>query len=329
MSKTTKYLSFLMVVFWCVGSAIYLGNRPTGLAGSHPITIKPGTTAQDIGKQLESRGIIRSQHIFSWTVRLFKQSKSLKAGEYELNGLQSTISTISLLQQAPIVIKRATIPEGLTILETGEILEAQNIVNAKKFVQLATDPVFTKSHGIPASTLEGYLFPETYHFSPTDDEKQVINRMVNQFNKVFTDSLEKLLKHVNLTRHKLVTLASIVELEAQKKNELTTIAGVFLRRLSLNRRLESCATVEFAIGQHKERLTHQDLQIESPYNTYRNLGLPPGPIGNPGKSALWASLNPETTDFLYFVSKGDGSHVFSRTNREHERAKRKIRLSRQ
>jgi len=329
MSKSVTYLSFFIIVSCCVGFSIYLGNRPTGQAISAPFTIKPGTSAQEIGKNLESRGIIRSQYIFSWAVRLLNQSKSLKAGKYQLNGLQSTISIISQLQQAPIVINRATVPEGLTILETGRILEKQGIVDAKKFAQLATDPVFTKSHGIPSSTLEGYLFPETYHFSPADGEKQVITRMVNQFNKVFTDSLQKLLKHVNLTRHELVTLASIVELEATKENELSTIAGVFLRRLSLNRRLESCATVEFALGRHKKQLTNRDLQVESPYNTYRNLGLPPGPIGNPGKSALWSSLNPEATDFLYFVAKGDGSHVFSRTNREHEQAKRKIRLSRQ
>ena len=326
MFTSIKIVFYLLVV---IGSVIYFENRPTGLIRNQSITVQPGTTAQQIGKHLESKGIIRNHYIFSWSVRILKKSKSLKAGQYQLNGQQSTISTINQLQKAPIIFKKATIPEGLTILETGSILEKQGIVDAKRFVELATDSLFTKSNGIYATTLEGYLFPETYHFSPSDDEKQVINRMVRQFNYVFNDSLKILLGNINLTLHELVTLASIVQLEAKKEYELSTIAGVFLRRLSLNRRLESCATVEYALGRHKEKLTNKDLQVDSPYNTYRNSGLPPGPIGNPGRSALISSLNPKSTDFLYFVAKGDGSHVFSRTNREHEQAKRQIRLSSQ
>ena len=327
MSTSAKYLSLFSLILTCIGSVIYLENRPTGLASKIPITIKAGTSAREIGNQLEKLRIIRNRDLFSWSVRLLSKSTSLKAGKYQLNGKQTTLSTITLLQKAPILINKATVPEGLTILQAGRILEHQGIVDAKKFVELATDSLFTKSLGIPSSNLEGYLFPETYHFAPTDDEEKVINMMVTQFNKVFNDTLQKLLGKINLTRHELVTLASIVELEAKEKNELTTIAGVFLKRMSLNRRLESCATVEFALGRHKKRLTNHDLRVKSPYNTYRHSGLPPGPIGSPGRLALWSSLNPEATDFLYFVARGDGSHIFSRTNREHELAKRRIRSS--
>ncbi len=327
MSTSAKYLSLFSLILICLGSMIYLENRPTGLASKMSVTIKAGTSAKEIGNQLEKLRIIRNRIVFSWSVRLLSKSTSLKAGTYQLSGQQTTLSTIKMLQKAPIVINKATVPEGLTISQTARILEKQGIVDAQRFVQLATDPLFTKSHGIPSSNVEGYLFPETYHFAPSDDEEQVINRMVNQFNKVFNDSLKKLLRQTDLSLHELVTLASIVELEAKEESELTTIAGVFLQRLSLNRRLESCATVEFALGRHKKRLTNQDLRVKSPYNTYRHSGLPPGPIGSPGSLALWSSLNPEATDFLYFVAKGDGSHIFSRTNREHEIAKLRIKSS--
>ena len=138
------------------------------------------------------------------------------------------------------------------------------------------------------------------------------------------DALARL-DSIGLNLHQAVTLASIVEREAKAASERPLIAGVFLRRLSLNRRLESCATVEYALGVHKKRLNNADLRVKSPFNTYRHRGLPPAPIGSPGKAALYASLYPEKTEYLYFVARGDGTHIFSRTNVEHEAAKRQLK----
>ena len=149
--------------------------------------------------------------------------------------------------------------------------------------------------------------------------------MVEQFHSVFADSLYGRLDVIKLDLHQAVTLASIVEREAQAASERPVISGVFLRRLQLRRRLESCATVEYALGVHKKRLTNADLRVVSPFNTYRHRGLPPGPIGNPGRAALLATLYPTPTEYLYFVARGDGTHIFSRTNKEHERAKSKVR----
>ena len=157
------------------------------------------------------------------------------------------------------------------------------------------------------------------------DEESVIRRLVKQFDDVMNDDALARLDAVGLSIHQAVTLASIVEREAQAASERPLIAGVFLRRLSLNRRLESCATVEYALGVHKKRLTNADLRVQSPFNTYRHRGLPPAPIGSPGKASLIASLYPEKTEYLYFVARGDGTHIFSRTNVEHEAAKRQVK----
>ena len=204
-------------------------------------------------------------------------------------------------------------------------LARQGIVDSTRFVQLSEDRTFTASLGIDEPTLEGYLFPETYFFSMESDEEAVIRRLVKQFHQFMNDDALARLDTIGLSIHQMVTLASIVEREAQDADERPLIAGVFLRRLSLNRRLESCATVEYALGVHKKRLTNADLRVKSPFNTYRHRGLPPAPIGSPGKAALIASLYPKKTEYLYFVARGDGTHIFSRTNVEHEAAKRQVR----
>jgi UPF0755 protein len=179
--------------------------------------------------------------------------------------------------------------------------------------------------GLAVDNLEGYLFPETYFFDVETDERAVVKIMVDQFHQVFADSLYRRLPVLDLSLHQAVTLASIVELEAVAAEERPVISGVFQRRLKLNRRLESCATVEYALGVHKKRLTNADLKVQSPFNTYRYRGLPPGPIGNPGRAAILATLYPTDTEYLYFVARGDGTHIFSRTNKEHVHAKQLVR----
>ncbi|MGB0605550.1 MAG: endolytic transglycosylase MltG, partial [Candidatus Latescibacterota bacterium] len=269
--------------------------------------------------------VIRSGRVFAWTVRLQGLSHRLEAGTYRLDGQLDLPNTVQRLLEAPLQMRKATVPEGLTLHETAGVLSRQGVVDSTRFVQLSGDPTFAASLGIDEPTLEGYLFPETYFFSMESDEETVIRRMVKQFNQIIDEDALARLDAVNLTLHQAVTLASIVEREAQAASERPLIAGVFLRRLALNRRLESCATVEYALGVHKKRLTNADLQVQSPFNTYRHRGLPPAPIGNPGKAALIATLNPEKTEYLYFVARGDGTHIFSRTNTEHEAAKRRIR----
>ena len=306
------------------GSLWYL-SRPTELSEKRQIVVPAGASASRIGTLLEREGIVRSAQVFAWTVRLQGVAQKLEAGTYELDGRADTPGIVNQLLKAPIQTRRVTIPEGLTRHEIAGLLAEQGVVDSTQFARLSEDPTLAARLGISAQTLECYLFPETYFFDLATSEEQVITRMVEQFHSVFADSLYGRLDVIKLDLHQAVTLASIVEREAQAASERPVISGVFLRRLQLRRRLESCATVEYALGVHKKRLTNADLRVVSPFNTYRHRGLPPGPIGNPGRAALLATLYPTPTEYLYFVARGDGTHIFSRTNKEHERAKSKVR----
>ncbi|MBI2502760.1 MAG: endolytic transglycosylase MltG [Candidatus Latescibacteria bacterium] len=311
-----------MVVWW------YL-SQPTGLVTPLEVTIPPGMAAHDIGALLEEKGLIRSAAVFAWTARLHGQSEDLEAGIYLLKGTLSTPEVLRELLKAPLQLRRVTIPEGLASPQIAQLLQQNGLVDSARFAALVRDRDFARKLGIEAPSLEGYLFPQTYMFNRTTTEEEIIRRMVEEFDKVFTGPFYARLDSLKLTRHQALTLASIVEREAVVRQERALIAGVFLARLERAMMLESCPTVEYALGYHKERLDAADLQVDSPFNTYRYPGLPPGPIANPGQAAIQATLFPAKTDYLYFVARGDGTHIFSRTNEQHEAAKRTIRSSTQ
>ena len=311
----TVLLSVGVVTIW------YL-NRPTGVSNSALIEITAGMTARDIGVALAEQQIIRSPFAFEW---LTGTANQLEAGTYELNGERSTESILQTLLDAPERLERLTVPEGLTRQQTAGLIARQGFADSTRFLALTEDERIIADVGLSTENLEGYLFPETYFIEPDASEQEIITRMVGEFFRVFSDSLFAALEGSDLSLHEAITLASIIELEAVAENERPVISSIFHRRLGFNRRLESCATVEYALGVHKKRLTNADLKVVSPYNTYRHRGLPPGPIGSPGKASILAALNPADTEFLYFVARGDGTHEFSRTNREHEAAKRLIK----
>ncbi len=310
-----------------VGGVVISLNQPTGLEHPQAIHIQTGMSARSIGELLENRGLIRNARFFEWTVRWQGLAHKLEAGTYRLDGTKSTLGVAMELLKAPVKVQRITLPEGLTRETIAGLLQLHTSLDSSRFTELTEDAAFIHQLGIKAPTLEGYLFPETYFFDEKTTEKDAIERMVGEFHKVFADSLYLRLNALHLTLHQVVTLASIVEREAVVSEERPVISQVFQKRLKLNRMLESCATVEYALGVHKKRLTRDDLKVKSPFNTYLHRGLPPGPIGNPGKSSIQATLYPADTDYLYFVARGDGRHVFSHTHAEHERAKRAIRLA--
>ena len=308
--------------------AVWMLNRPTGMRQAREVRIDPGMSARAIGDLLYERGLIRDARIFEWLARARKQAHKLEAGTYRLDGTRSTSALLEDLLRAPIQTQRVTIPEGLTRHETASQLSRQTTLDSARIVALTEDRAFLSRLGIEAPTMEGYLFPETYFLDLDATEEEVVARMVDEFRMVFADSLHRRLPMIGMSLHQAVTLASIVEREARIPAERPVISAVFQRRLDFNRRLESCATVEYALGVHKKRLTNADLQVDSPFNTYRHRGLPPGPIGNPGRASIMATLFPADTEYLYFVARGDGGHIFSRTNKEHEQAKRTLRLER-
>ena len=308
--------------------AVWMLNRPTGMRQAREVRIDRGMSARAIGDLLYERGLIRDARIFEWLARARKQAHKLEAGTYRLDGTRSTSALLEDLLRAPIQTQRVTIPEGLTRHETASQLSRQTTLDSARIVALTEDRAFLSGLGIEAPTMEGYLFPETYFLDLDATEEEVVARMFDEFRVVFADSLHRRLPMIGMSLHQAVTLASIVEREARIPAERPVISAVFQRRLDFNRRLESCATVEYALGVHKKRLTNADLQVDSPFNTYRHRGLPPGPIGNPGRASIMATLFPADTEYLYFVARGDGGHIFSRTNKEHEQAKRTLRLER-
>ena len=308
------------------GVSVYLLlNRPTGLAAATTVRLEPGMGARQIGQRLQDHGLIRSGRLFEWSARLRGLDHRLEAGNYEISGLSTTGEVLLHLLDAPLELKRATIPEGLTRHETAGLLQRLGVADSSQFAAVTGQADLAGELGVPAAPLEGFLYPETYFLDRDATAEDIARRMVDQFYSVFTDTHFQQLDSLDMSLNELVTLASIVEGEAQAPQERPTIAAIFHRRLRLKRRLESCATVEYALGVHKKRLTNADLRVVSPFNTYRHGGLPPAPIGNPGRASLMAALYPPETEFLYFVARGDGTHQFSRTNREHEAAKRAIR----
>ncbi|MBI4652416.1 endolytic transglycosylase MltG, partial [Candidatus Desantisbacteria bacterium] len=212
---------------------------------------------------------------------------------------------------------KITIPEGYTAIEIAEFLQQKKLADKDKFLKLINDEKILRKYRIEANSLEGYLFPDTYLFFKGITEEKIIINMLNRFFTIFNADYEKKTREAGLTRHEVIILASIVEKEAIKDNERAIIAAVFLNRLKKHMRLESCATVQYALKKHKDRLWEEDLKVESPYNTYLYHGLPKGPISSPGKASILAVLYPDNVKYLYFVSRNDGTHEFSNTFREH------------
>lgn len=296
--------------------------------------VKEGATASGVADELAAKGLIRSPWQFKRILRSLGAEGKLRPGVYRVEpGTDARKLARQLANHDTWTIK-VTIPEGLTLKEIAERIEragqvenGQWLPRAPEIIAEATSAHLRKVTGlsIPTPSAEGYLFPATYAFRAGESAEEIVGTMFREFFSRFVLRYDKELKHRALTAHQLVTLASIVEREAEKDAERPIIAQVFLNRLAKGMRLQSCATVQYALPRHKARLLYEDLKIASPYNTYRNAGLPPGPICSPGDASLRAAVFPQATDALYFVARGDGTHIFSRTWAEHEAAIAKVR----
>lgn len=294
--------------------------------GQARVTVPDNASAREIALTLAEQGVVRHVDEFLLWLRISGQERRLKAGTYELDKYKNPIYVIGRLASGGRSEVMVTIPEGSTIDETARILADQGLVDVDRFTALCRDRAFVAACRVRAATLEGFLFPDTYSFTRRQQEESIITTMVGNFQRraaelglAGSDSLGP-----------IVILASIVEEEARLEEERPVIARVFLNRIRTRRPLESCATIFYALETNgysmpDRRLTDRDLKIDSPYNTYVHLGLPPGPICSPGESSIRAAMAPADVDYLYFVAKGDGSHYFSRTFQEHVAAKERYR----
>ncbi len=294
--------------------------------------VRPGTSFTQVAENLKSQGLVFSATKVRIFARLRGSDQKIKVGEYRLNKAMPPQEILENLVHGKSIQYDVTFPEGSNVFEMAQTLEAKGLFKAKDFIEACRDPKLIQDLlGIEVSSLEGYLFPETYKLTKYTELKTFIRGMVSNFKQVYS-SLEAQAKNTGgLTRHELVTLASMVEKETGAPEERKRIASVFYNRLSKKMRLQSDPTIIYGLwvqtGKYQENIRKSDITRPTKYNTYTVPRLPFGPIANPGKEALAAVFNPEHTDYLYFVSRNDGTHVFTTSYQDHNKAVREFQLN--
>ena len=308
MQRETKIILSIFGILIFIFFFIKIISIPPLVSPAKLVEIPENKNAYEIGKLLKEEGIIRSVKLFLFLTKRYNVQKKLKSGIYEFSGRTPLKKVIEKLVKGEIALVRITIPEGANIYEIAEILKRAGLIkNKNEFIEYAKE-----------KNLEGFLFPDTYYFPYNISIEGICLKMWKRFKDVFEEIYDEEINEKNWKEvKKIVTIASIVEKEAGLTSERKIIAGIIYKRLKKNIPIESCATVEYALGYRKKRLKKSDLKIKSPYNTYIHKGLPPTPICNPGKNSLIAALNPAKTDYMFFLSKGDGTNYFSKTYSEH------------
>jgi UPF0755 protein len=299
--------------------AVHRLLAPAAPAGAPEVVfvVSPGETLADVARSLERQGLVRSAVAVEWLARFRGLAARLHAGEYALSAELEPEAILARIAEGRVKTYEVVVPEGFTLVQIAERLGADGLVDPEAFLRVARDPATAAALGVEGRTLEGYLFPETYRIPRGLPPEAVARILVDQFLGVWRE-IEPTARTQGLSMRETVTLASIVEKETGDPAERPLIASVFRNRLARGMRLETDPAVIYGIPDFDGNLRRRDLEdARNPYNTYRNFGLPPGPIASPGADALRAVVEPADSDFLYFVSRNDGSHTFSRSYREH------------
>jgi UPF0755 protein len=324
-----KWLLFFGIIFLGVIHWVqFLGEVPSLEKIAKKVEIPKGASYKKVVGLLDQKGLITRPFYFNILGKLTGGETRIQPGEYQLHTAMRPMEILKVLVAGRVVLHRVVIPEGLTTKQIAAILEETGLVKSLAFLPVADDKTVLKSLGIKAESLEGYLFPETYQFRKGTPPLEVIQVMVRQFQTVYDASFQKRADEIGMTQLEVLTLASIIEKETGVGSERRLISGVFHNRLKKKMRLQSDPTVIFSVADFDGNLTRKHLRNSSPYNTYKVKGLPPGPIASPGRDSIYAALYPEDVDYLYFVSKNNGTHYFSKTLREHNNAVRKYQLRR-
>jgi UPF0755 protein len=310
-------LFFILLIYWL------LFVPPSKTASTKVIFIKKGTHLKKVSEVLKQEGIVKNRHFFVLLTTILGKKTKVKAGEYEFHTQMLPLEVLDALVKGQVKPHLVTIPEGYTLSQIAQLLEDLNLVEKKGFLQKTSSPAFINTLGLSqlaGPTLEGYLFPDTYHLFREMDPEEVIQMMVHQFKKVFGPDLANRASELGISEREVVILASIIEKETPLSEEKPLISAVFQNRLKKKIPLQSDPTVIYGIKNFNGNLTKEHLLRRTPYNTYLIVGLPPTPICNPGKESLLAAVHPAPVPYLYFVSKNDGSHYFSSDIEEHNRA---------
>ncbi len=284
------------------------------------VQIPAGMGLKKISWELHRNGVIDRPWAFFVLARLRGDGRRMKYGEYKLSPAMNPREVLRVIRAGTPLQYKVTFPEGLTMADIARKLEDNGLVEETVFLEEAKNASLSTSLGIPALNVEGYLFPDTYYFSRGMSAESIIRKMVNRFKTVFKEVRELGKKKTRLTEYQTVILASLVEAETKAAQERAVVAGVFVRRLKKKMLLQCDPTVIYGLNDFGGAITKKDLADPHPYNTYVHPGLPPGPIGNPGRAALEAALFPADTKYLYFVAKNDGTHHFSKSYAAHQAA---------
>jgi len=288
------------------------------------VTIPKGASLKQVSATLQDYNIIRNERSFLLAVKTLGYEKDMPAGRFKLLNASTNFDIIDQLVNGIQVNKRVTILEGWTMAAIAKELNNKIGVDQNEFKSACKNELLLWKWGISEDSVEGYLFPNTYLFSEEEDVQDIIGRMINEYKERITLAFRDRMKVLGMNENEIITLASIIEGEAIYDSERAVISGVYHNRLNIGMRLQADPTIQYIITDSPRRLLNKDLKIKSPYNTYLNKGLPPGPINNPGIESIKAALYPADIDYIYFVARGDGYHTFSRTKEEHNKAKRKF-----
>jgi UPF0755 protein len=310
-----------------VAGVLHLAYRPVQLDKPVYVTIRHGENTAEIASQLDREGLLRSKQLFIWWAKLRHIDRRLQPGRYEISGPTAMSDLLDILHEGRAMTLTLTFPEGWTIARIAAYLAAELDIDSADIAGLTRDKHMIERWDIPQDDMEGYLLPETYAFFWGISPNEIIEGMLQESRAFWDDEKTARLAELGWSRHDALTLASMIEAETGSNDERSRISAVFHNRLRLGMLLQCDPTVIYGMGglPPGELLLRKDLEFESPYNTYKYAGLPPGPICNPGKAAILAALYPAQTDELYFVADGQGGHVFTATLNEHNRAVARVK----
>lgn len=339
--KKKKIAKKFFIIFFCIliAAVILVGidfyqkiyTPYKDYPDSVTIEVKKGATVSTVGLRLSREKIIANYLYFRIYYRLFFAGASIKSGEYQFDRPMTIKEVIEMLTQGRVVLHKVTIQEGLIIKEIAALLEQARGISAESFIKAANNMTLVQDLAPGADSLEGFLYPDTYHVRRDTDANDMVRLLVNKFKENFTDSMKWRAEKLGMSIRQVVTLASLIEKETSSREERFLISSVFHNRLKLGMTLGCDPTIIYALkrmGKYTGKLGWKDLKLDSPYNTRLYSGLPPGPICNPGYASIEAALFPENTQYLYFVAKNPQSHYFSKTLDEHNWAVRKFIINR-
>lgn len=332
--KTFKLVVAIAVLALLVGTKFYVDDLRAPVSVAHAksktITIPSGSGTRGIARILKENNLIKNEFVFNAYSKLENRNENYKAGIYELNENMSQEDIMNKLEEGGRLKTslKFTIPEGFELKQIADRVAKTGLVERDEFLALASDvDAFREDYSFlknlkQGQTLEGYLYPSTYEVYTDASGEDILRKMLDGFDEIYTKEISEKGKALGMTTEQVVILASIIEREAVVEKEREVMSAVFHNRLKISMPLQSCATVQYALGERKPVLSNKDVQIESNYNTYVNAGLPPAPISSPGVESITAAVNPEDVDYLFFVRTGDdGSHTFSKSYNEHLKAK--------